>query len=172
MGIKINVIPDFVNMGQTLLATAILFLVLRHFLFKPVQELLAKRKAYIEDGVKTKEEADKQLEKMNEDYQAKILEARKESSEIISSARAYGEDIKSKAVEESRKLAQDEYDKGMIKLENEKKKAMKSMNDEIVDIALSATEKLLKEKTSTNTDKEMVKSLISDLEKTYEWESC
>ena len=42
------------------------------------------------------------------------------------------------------------------------------MNDEIVDIALSATEKLLKEKTSTNTDKEMVKSLISDLEKTYE----
>ena len=112
MGIEINVIPDFVNMGQTLLATAILFLVLRHFLFKPVQELLAKRKAYIEDGVKTKEEADKQLEKMNEDYKAKILEARKESSEIISSARAYGEDIKSKAVEESRQLAQDEYEIG------------------------------------------------------------
>lgn len=168
MDIQVNVLPDLVNLGQTILATTILFLVLSRFLFKPVQELLEKRKNYIEDGVKTKEEADKQLEEMNKAYDDKILEAKKESSEIISSARKYGEDLKSQAVEDSKKLAQEEYDKGVKKLENEKKKTMQSMNDEIVTIALSASEKLMREKADSETDKKMVEDLISDLEKTYE----
>lgn len=165
---KINVVPDFVNMAQTLVATGILFLFLRHFLFKPVSAYLEKRRKYIQEGVANREEADRQLEKMNQEYDEKILQAKKEASDIISTARSYGEDLKVKAVDESKLLAKEEYDRGMLKLENEKQKAMKEMNDEIVEIALFATEKVLAEKTSSQRDKEMVQALIKDLEKAHD----
>lgn len=167
--IQVNVIPNFVNFGIQLVATLILFLVLRHFLFKPVSELLEKRKQYIEEGVKLNEQASEELKRIETEYEQKMLTARQESSAIISDARKYGEDLKNKAVEESKVLAKAEYDKGILQLENEKQKAMKSMNDEIVEIALNAAEKVLREKSSTDTDKQMVKSLIADLENSYEW---
>lgn len=168
MDIQVNVLPNFVNLAQTLLATTILFLILRHFLFKPVTNLLEKRRNYIESGVANKVEAEKQLEKINEDYELKMIEAREESSEIISSARKYSEELKSKAVAESKALAQQEYDKGIRNLENERIKTMKSMNDEIVEIAMAATEKVLREKSTNESDKKMVQSLILDLEKSHE----
>lgn len=165
MDIQINVIPNFVNLGLQLIATLILFLVLRHFLFKPVTELLENRREYIEEGVEKTEKAELELKKIDEHYETKMLEARQQSSDIISQARKYGEDLKNKAVEESKILAQKEYNKGLKQLENEKQKAMKSMNDEIVVIAMKAAEKVLREKSNEETDKKMIKSLISDLEK-------
>lgn len=171
MDLQINVIPDLVNLSQQLVATLILFLILRHFLFKPVTDLLQKRKAYIEEGVEFRQQADQELKQIQSQYEIKMLEAKHESSEIISSARKYSEDMKTKAVDESKMLAQEEYNKGILQLENERQKAMKSMNDEIVEIALSAAEKVLRKKADSDTDKQMVRSLIQDLEKTHEWES-
>ena len=89
---------------------------------------------------------------------------RQESSEIVSSARALGEDIKAKAISESKELARQELEKGKRDLENERLKTMKSMNEEIADIALNLAEKVLNEKMDSNQDKELVKSFIKDLE--------
>lgn len=168
LDINPQVIPQIPDLFVQLAATLILFLVMRHFLFKPVKKLLDDRKNFIEEGVKTAEEARLAIERSQEEYDKRILEAKKESSEIISQARMYGEDLKSKAVQESKALAQAEYDKNIKAIESEREKTMKSMNDEIVDIAISAAEKVLREKVGKDTDKKMVKSLIKDLEDSYE----
>lgn len=168
LDINPQVIPQIPDLFVQLAATLILFLVMRHFLFKPVKKLLDDRKNFIEEGVKTAEEAKLAIERSQEEYDKRILEAKKESSEIISQARMYGEDLKSKAVQESKALAQAEYDKSIKAIESEREKTMTSMNDEIVDIAISAAEKVLREKVGEDTDKKMVKSLIKDLEDSYE----
>lgn len=168
LDINPQVIPQIPDLFVQLAATLILFLVMRHFLFKPVKKLLDDRKNFIEEGVKTAEEAKLAIERSQEEYDKRILEAKKESSEIISQARMYGEDLKSKAVQESKALAQAEYNKSIKAIESEREKTMKSMNDEIVDIAISAAEKVLREKVGEDTDKKMVKSLIKDLEDSYE----
>ncbi|WP_282925947.1 F0F1 ATP synthase subunit B [Helcococcus kunzii] len=168
LDINPQVIPQIPDLFVQLAATLILFLVMRHFLFKPVKKLLDDRKNFIEEGVKTAEEAKLAIERSQEEYDKRILEAKKESSEIISQARVYGEDLKNKAVQESKALAQAEYDKSIKAIESEREKTMKSMNDEIVDIAISAAEKVLREKVGKDTDKKMVKSLIKDLEDSYE----
>lgn len=169
MGFDIHVIPNLPELIQQLVASTFLYFFLRHFLFKPVTEYLAKRKTYIEEGVRKTEEAEEKLMTIEKEYDQKMLEAKKESTAIISGARNYGEEIKSKAVEESKLLAKQEYDKGMKQLENERQKAMKSLNDEIVNIALNAAEKVLREKSDSERDKKMVQDMINDLEKSYEW---
>lgn len=168
MGFDIHVIPNLPELIQQLLASIFLYLFLRHFLFKPVTEYLAKRKAYIEEGVRKTEEAEEKIMLIDKEYEEKMLEAKKESTAIISGARNYGEEIKHKAIQESKLLAKQEYDKGIKQLESEKQKAMKSLNDEIVNIALDAAQKVLREKTDSERDKKMVQDMINDLEKSYE----
>lgn len=168
LDINPQVVPKIPDLFIQLAATTILFLVMRHFLFKPVKKLLEDRKNFIEQGVRQAEEAKIAIERSQEEYDNKILEAKKESSEIISQARGYGEDLKSKAVEESKTLAKAEYDKSMKALESEKEKTLKSMNDEIADMAISAAEKVLRDKVGPETDRNMVKSFIQDLEESYE----
>lgn len=168
MDFQIHVIPSLHELILQLIATFLLFLFLRHFMFKPVSKYLQERKKYIEDGVKNADEAKEKLVLMDKKYDEKILEAKKESSEIISNARKYGEEIKSKAIEESKVLAKEEYEKGIKQIENERLKAMKSMNDEIVEIALVAAQKVLRDKTDSESDKKMVQEAIKDLEKNHE----
>lgn len=168
MDFNIHVIPDFHSLIAQLLASLVLFLVLRYFLFKPVNELLKKRKEYIENGVKKSEEVEQKLMQIDKEYDERMLKAKKESSEIISKARLYGDDIKNKAVQESKELAKVEYEKGMKKLENEKQKLMKNINNEIIDMALAAASKVIKDKVDKDYDKQMLKSLIDDMEKKYE----
>lgn len=166
--IDVKVIPDLPGVLVQLAATLILFLNVRHFLYKPVKELLEKRQNFIEKSIKDSEYANAEAQRIKAEYETKILEAKQESSEIISKARSYGEDIKNKAIQESKELAKIEYEKGVQALETEKIKVMKSMNDEIADLAIIAAEKVLREKVNTDTDKNLVKSFIKDLEESYE----
>ncbi|MFM1525075.1 MULTISPECIES: F0F1 ATP synthase subunit B [Helcococcus] len=168
MGIEVKIIPEFPGVLIQLAATLILFLVVRHFLYKPVKDLLEKRQAFIEKSIRDSEFANAEAQRIKAEYDTKILEAKQESSEIISKARSYGEDIKNKAIQESKELAKVEYEKGVLALETEKIKVMKSMNDEIADMAISAAEKVLREKVNIDTDKNLVKSFIKDLEESYE----
>lgn len=168
MKLDVRVIPQLPDLFIQLAATFILFLVMRHFLYAPVKKLLDERNRYIEEGVKKAEEAEKTIQQSQDIYNQKLLEAKQESSEIISQARAYGEDLKTKAVAESKELAKSEYEKGIAALENERAKTMKSMNDEIADMAMSAAEKVLRQKMNSDTDKDLVKSFINDLEESYE----
>lgn len=164
----VRIIPTLPDFYVQLAATLVLFLIMKYFLFKPVKKLLTDRQNYIEEGIKNSEIARLAVERSQQEYDNKILEAKKESSEIISQARAYGEDLKSKAVLESKDLAKEEFDKGVKALETEREKAMKSINDEIADMAILAAEKVLREKINQDSDKNLVKSFIKDLEESHE----
>ena len=69
MDITINVFPDLLNFSVTLITTLLLFLGLRHLLFKPVTEYLNKRKAYIEDNIKSSENIKAEVEELKQEYQ-------------------------------------------------------------------------------------------------------
>lgn len=162
--IDIRVIPNLQDTLLTILSVGVLLLVLSRKVFGPISELLRKRQEYVQNQISESEHKNQEAERLKREYDEKILNARQESSEIVSSARALGEDIKAKAISESKELARQELEKGKRDLENERLKTMKSMNEEIADIALNLAEKVLNEKMDSNQDKELVKSFIKDLE--------
>lgn len=164
---KINVVPEIQNFVLQLISTGILFLIIRKFAYAPVKKLLQQRQEYVLNNLKNSEEKFAEAEELKKEYDTRLLEAKKESSEIISQARSYGEDIKTKAINESKELARAEYEKGVKDLENEKAKAMKSLDDEITNIAILAAEKVLRRKVDEETDKDLVKEFIKDLEETH-----
>ncbi|MDO4778983.1 MAG: F0F1 ATP synthase subunit B [Tissierellia bacterium] len=156
------------NLILQIIVTVVLYFSLRHFLFKPVSELLQKRKNYVESNILDSENAKAEALMLKEQYQLQLIEAKNEASQIVSDARSYGEEVKNKAIKESKDLARLEYEKGIKDLENQKQKVLSSLNDEIVDMAIIAAEKVLRDNVNEKTDKKMIRNLAKDLEESYE----
>lgn len=142
MDITINVFPDLLNFSVTLITTLLLFLGLRHLLFKPVTEYLNKRKAYIEDNIKSSENIKAEVEELKQEYSGKIEEANNEAMSILSTARKNSDTIVSKAKQEAENEKRRIIDSANKEAEETKQKAFSNLKDEIVDIALLAAKDL------------------------------
>lgn len=165
---RIVIVPDFLNLSIQIVATLILFFILKHFLFKPVNEMLTKRREYIETNMRESEEAKAQSLKMKEEYEEQIKSAKTQANDIISEARNYGEELKQRAVKESKDEAKKVYDAGIEALELERQKVMNSVNNDIVDMAIIAAEKVLRSNIGDSLDKNMVKNFVMDMEESHE----
>ncbi|MBR3921350.1 MAG: ATP synthase F0 subunit B, partial [Oscillospiraceae bacterium] len=70
----------------TLLNTLILFLVIKHFLFGKVNQILEERKKYVEDSYSEADKARETAKALEAEYDEKIRNAKEESADIIRSA--------------------------------------------------------------------------------------
>lgn len=142
MDITINVFPDLLNFSVTIVTTLVLFLGLRHLLFKPVTEYLNNRKAYIENNIKSSEELKSEAEELRNDYSSRIDEANNEARDILANARKNSDKIVSNAKNE----AETEKARIIASANKEaieaKEKALSSLKDEIIDIAILTAKNL------------------------------
>lgn len=80
----------------------------KHFLFKPVQQILAKRKEEIEASYTEAEKAEGDAQAMKEEYETRLASAKEEAAEIVKSAtaraNARGEELVSAARAEAAAL--------------------------------------------------------------------
>lgn len=166
--LQITIVPDLLSLALQLSATLVLYFVLRHFLYNPIKEYMSKRQAYIENNILESEEAKQQALVLKNEYDGRIKNAKQEAGEIVATARVFGDDIKSKAIKESKEEADRIYRNGVKSLELERQKVMSSLNSDIVDMAMLGAEKVLKEKSSEKTDRRMVEDFVASLEATHE----
>ena len=104
MGIDIKVIPDH-NVLLQLLATLVLFLVMRAKLFKPIQKLLNDRKAYIRSNIEESENKKEEAANMQNEYEEQLKQAKIEAREIVAEAKKRRDEIVSKAETEAKEEA-------------------------------------------------------------------
>lgn len=168
IAIKVNVIPDLPNTIPVIVSALILYFIFRHFMWDKVKNMLEKRSELVVSNLKESEESKAASLALKEEYEQKLQEAKNEASDIIANARAYSEDLKAKAVKESKEEAKKEYEKGVKALELERKKVLSSVNDEIVDMAMLAASKIIAEKSNPEMDRDMVKAFVSNMEESDE----
>ena len=128
----------------------LLILLLKHFLFKPVQNVLNARQAEIDKDYTDAEAALNKAETMRNEYEQRIADAKAEASDIVKTAtrkaQLHGEEIVRDAQAEAAHLKE----KANEQIEQEKKKAMNELKNEIsgiaVDIASKVVEREIDEK--------------------------
>ena len=128
----------------------LLFLLLKHFLFKPVQNILNARQAAIDKSYADADSALNKAEELRDEYEKRIADAKAEATDIVKSAtrkaQANGEEI----IRDAQAQAAHLLEKADVQIEQEKKKAMNELKDEIsgiaVDIASKVVEREIDEK--------------------------
>ena len=158
-----NVEIDWKILVGQIINFAILFFVLKIFVYKPFLDLMKKRRETIEDGVNKSIEADKQLNKVQELRREMEKVTEDEKKKILSAAEAESK----KRAEESMKKAEEERAALLIKAKKEaedlKEKESEKTRKETVDNAFALAEKLLKENIDEKKGKQLTDEFLKKL---------
>lgn len=138
----------------TLINTIILFLALRHFLFKPVNKMLQSRQDEVDKTYLDAETTKTLALEMKEDYTAKLAAAKTESAELVQNATKKAQKKSDEIIFTAKDQAQNIIAKANADVEREKRRAMTQMREEISEIALAVASKVVeKEITDADNDK-------------------
>lgn len=163
MNFEINVIPEWTTFISQLLSTAVLFFVVRHFLFKPVSQMINARKEKVESDfleAKTKSDEAKLLRK---EYENKIEKAKNEAREIVALAKQREDKIKQEVLEEAKVEAENLFLKAKSNIEREKEKTLSSLKNEIVELAMMAAVTAIDKDLNEDTHQEMISNFIHEV---------
>jgi F-type H+-transporting ATPase subunit b len=153
VGIDMNMVFQLVN-------TLVLYLLLRHFLFKPVSDHLASRRDRIENDLRSAEDAKKEAERLKSEYQGKLDGVEKEAGEIISGAARSGEMRRCEIIRDAKAEAKNIFKRAQRDIMLEKEKAMSGIRDEMVSISMQAAEKVLEENIDSETNRRLIRDYV------------
>ena len=142
---------------------AILFFVLKTFVYHPFLNLLKSRREKIEEGINKSIEADNRLGKIDELKSAIEKKGEEEKKKILSQAEAEAK----KRVEESTKKAEEERSVLLVKARKEaedlKEKEKEETKKQTIDNAFALAEKLLKEEIDEKKGKQITEEFLKKL---------
>lgn len=147
----------FVAQGVNFL---ILLFVLRRYAYRPMLEFLEKRSQRIEQGLKDAEAAQVKLAEMEASEKKILASARDEARVIINTAEASAKQRDALRLMETEAKVKHSLDEAMVKIEEEKKKMLLEVRQEISAVALLAVEKILKEKIDAEKDAQLIEKML------------
>jgi F-type H+-transporting ATPase subunit b len=149
----------------TIVNFTIFALILGKFAWKPLTNALSAREKSIEDSISRAEKASADAERMMKDNEAKLAKAQQEMSEIVRQGRAEAQAKVQSALQEADKVKEQKIAEARAEIEREKQAAMQSLREEVSNLVIMATEKILKEKLDAGQQKKIVDGFIDDLQK-------
>ena len=147
----------------TLINLLIIFLIFRFLLYKPVCKMLDKRKemaaAEIDEARKAKEAA----QKAEEEYTARLADAKAEASEIMKQATLRAQKREEEIVGEANKKAAEIRTKAEENIERDKQRALNEIKNEISDIVVMAAGKVVEKEISASDNEEIISKFLEEV---------
>ena len=155
-----------VNLWQiliSLLNLLILFLMFKKFLFKPVNNMLAKRQSEIAAKYEAADEAKRIAQEDRALWDEKIGTVKIETDEMIkkaqNSAKRQGDAIVSKAKEQADSIVRQAENQAQLEI----KKAQDGIKKEIVEVSAALANKLLKREINADDHRSLIDSFIEKI---------
>jgi F-type H+-transporting ATPase subunit b len=143
----------------------ILIVVLWRFVLKPVNKMISKRQSEIRDNIDSAEKQREEAQKYIEEQKKLLEEAKTESRRIVEeskiNAMTAGQEIEEKASEKSRLLLAST----MQEIEAEKNKSVEAVKNQIVDIAVELSEKIVSKSLSAEEHEKIIEESLNDIYK-------
>ncbi len=157
--ISVNIWNIIISLCNLLL----IFVIIKKFLFKPVQKMLDARRAKIDSDYA---EADKAMAEANaarDEYEQKLESARDTADGIIQDATSNANRRAESIVTEARQKADVIIKRAETDAELELKKAEGTIRHEIADVSVQISEKLLGREINEDDHRELIDSFIEKL---------
>ena len=147
----------------TLLNTITLFLVLRHFLFKPVMKMIKDRQEEIDTMYREADEAKSAADALEAEYQQKLSVAADTSERIVKEAVDRGRQREEEIIRQANADASAIRSKAAADIAQEKKKALNDAKDEISGMAIAIAEKVVGRQINEADQDKLVDEFIDQL---------
>lgn len=141
----------------------ILLALLYKFLYKPILNVLDKRKNEVSENLSNAETARKEAEETLARYKEELKKAKTEAEEIISSAVNKGEEKRQEIIQEARDEASNMLKRAKEEITNEKEKAIAELRDEVATLAVMAAGKVIEREIKDKDHERFVKEFVSEV---------
>jgi F-type H+-transporting ATPase subunit b len=155
------------NINATLLAQAVVMIVFVaicwRYIYPPILSVMQEREKKISDGLEAAKKADDSLEEAKLAFDKELNQAKAEAAEILEKANARASSI----VGDASAKAEAETEKIMASastaIENETNKAKEELRQQMSDIIIDTTQKILGDEISKEKHEDILKKAAEDL---------
>ena len=136
----------------------LLIILLRIFLFKPINKLMDDRTQSIQKDIDDAEKAKQEAEELKKQYEEDLGDAKSEAEKIIMKAHEDAETEKAAIIKKSQEEADQIIEDAGKTIENERRRVLQQAQTEIADLAIEAASKVV----GANLDDEKNRKLVDE----------
>ncbi len=144
---------------------SIIIVVLSKLLYKPILEMLEKRKKTIAEGVALTESLKIEEEKLAQKREKVLAEARIDAREMIEEAKKLAKEEGNGIIEQARNEAEDIIEKGKREVASQREAMQKGVEREAIELAEVMASKLLAQSLKGDTQHEIIKKQLKQISK-------
>ena len=155
------------NINATLLAQAVVMIVFVaicwRYIYPPILSVMQEREKKISDGLEAAKKADDSLEEAKLAFDKELDQAKIEAAEILEKANARATKIVSDASTKAEAEAEKIMTSASTAIENETNKAKEELRQQMSDIIIDTTQKILGDEISKEKHQEILKKAAEEL---------
>ena len=136
---------------------------IKRFLFKPINEILEKRKAMADAQIKDAEKAKSEAQAMKSEYEQNMLEAKNKAGEILATAQKTAAIQSEEMLKEASQQAAALKAKAESDIAQEKRKAVNEIKDEIGGMAMEIAGKVIEREINEEDHAKLIDEFIANV---------
>lgn len=155
-----------VNIWSILISLAnllIIFLLIKKFLFKPIQNILNERQEQVDSVYDDANKAKAEAEESRRVYTEKLETADAEAEKLIKAAVDKGNKLSEDIVSDAHAQADSILDKAKKDIALERKKTVNELKDSIADISFDIAEKLIEREITKKDQDDLIDKFIEEM---------
>ena len=158
-----QLLPNPITMLTQLCSTLVLFLIIKKFLWKSITNMLDRRAEKMQEELTASEQARQQALQDREDARLQLKEAVTRSHTIIEKATVEAKSVREEIVRKAKTEADDQIVRARGQNELERSQKQSEIHKEMVEVAMSAAEKLIGEKSNEASDRQAVDQFVKEV---------
>ncbi len=141
----------------------ILVLLLRHFLFGPVQRVLAQRDEEIAQQYAEAARTSEQAERTRQEYEQRMVTANQEAESIVTRAQQRAHWKEAEILDEAQRQADRIVERGSEDVEQERRRAVRSLREEVSALAMELAERVVGRELTARDHERLIQECIDGL---------
>ena len=155
---------EFWSIFEAVANVVILFVLLRIFLFKPINKIKDERTRTVQDDLDSAKKAKEEAEALRQQYDDSISSAKEEANKIIMKAHEDAEADKAMIMKKSQEEAEEIVTAAGKAAENERKRIIQQAQSQIADLAIAAASKVVGANLDDEKNRRLVDEFLSEEE--------
>lgn len=140
----------------------ILFILLKIFLFKPINKIMDERTQSIKNDIDSAKKSKEEAEALKQKYSDDLNSAKAEAQQIIMKAHEEAETEKAAIIKRSQEEADQIVVEANKSIENERKKVLAQAQTQIADLAIEAASRIIGENVDDEKNRKLVDKFLSE----------
>jgi len=141
----------------------LLYFLLKKFVFPAISQMLEDRKKRIAEGLTAADAARREAEEERKKLMAQLEAERAEARQQVAAASARAEKIKEEKLDEARREAEQIRTNAVLEAEAEKQRILADAHKQIAELAMLATERIVREGLDEKTQHKIIDDFLSQV---------